>query len=66
VSAVATKRNLRVVEVSHKADQSTLLASISTGLVILAFGAVWFSFLHGLTAAGRMLMFWHFLIFGGT
>jgi hypothetical protein len=39
-----------------------LLASLGTGLVILAFGSVWFVFLRGLTALGRMLMVWHFYI----
>jgi hypothetical protein len=37
-----------------------LLAIISTGLVILAFGGVWFLFLRGATALGTMLMLWHF------
>ena len=44
------------------ADPSPLLASIGTGLLIVAFGAVWFVFLRGLTALGRMLMVWHFYI----
>lgn len=35
---------------------------LGTGLAILAFGAVWFVFLRGLTALGRMLMVWHFYI----
>jgi hypothetical protein len=48
--------------VSRKADPSALLASLGTGLVILAFGSVWFVFLRGLTALGRMLMVWHFYI----
>jgi hypothetical protein len=48
--------------VSRKAesDPPALLAAIGTGLAILAFGAVWFAFLRGLTALGRMLMIWHF------
>jgi hypothetical protein len=37
-----------------------LPGAIGTGLAILAFGAVWFVFLRGLTALGRMLMIWHF------
>ena len=45
---------------------SPLLASLgtglATGLAILVFGAVWFVFLRGLTALGRMLMVWHFYI----
>ena len=44
------------------AHPSALLASLGTGLVILAFGSVWFVFLRGLTALGRMLMVWHFYI----
>ena len=50
--------------VSPKAasDPSALVASLGTGLVILAFGSVWFVFLRGLTALGRMLMVWHFYI----
>lgn len=50
--------------VSRKAaaDPSALLASLGTGLLILAFGSVWFVFLRGLTALGRMLMVWHFYI----
>jgi hypothetical protein len=43
-------------------DRSALVASLGTGLVILAFGSVWFVFLRGLTALGRMLMVWHFYI----
>ena len=43
-------------------DPSALVASLGTGLVILAFGSVWFVFLRGLTALGRMLMVWHFYI----
>jgi hypothetical protein len=41
---------------------SPLLASLATALAILAFGAVWFVFLRGLTALGRLLMVWHFYI----
>ena len=44
------------------ADPSALLISIGTGLLIVAFGAVWFVFLRGLTALGRMLMVWHFYV----
>jgi hypothetical protein len=59
-------RRLHVVAtpVSRKAESgpSALLASIGTGLVILAFGGAWFVFLRGLTALGRMLMVWHFTI----
>ncbi len=43
-------------------DPSPLMAGLGTGLVILAFGSVWFVFLRGLTALGRMLMVWHFYI----
>jgi hypothetical protein len=59
---MATKRNLVETSVSGKTepDPSVLLAIISTGLVILAFGGVWFLFLRGATALGRMLMLWHF------
>ena len=50
--------------VDRKVDPapSPWLASLATGLAILAFGAVWFVFLRGLTALGRMLMVWHFYI----
>jgi hypothetical protein len=50
--------------VDRKVDPapSLLLASLGTALAILAFGAVWFVFLRGLTALGRMLMVWHFYI----
>jgi hypothetical protein len=44
------------------AGPSALLVSIGTGLLIVTFGAVWFVFLRGLTALGRMLMVWHFYI----
>jgi hypothetical protein len=44
------------------ADPSALLVSLGTGLLIVTFGAVWFVFLHALTALGRMLMVWHFYI----
>ena len=37
---------------SKPADPSVRPASINTGLVILAFGAVWVVFLRGLTALG--------------
>jgi hypothetical protein len=43
-------------------DPSAWLAGIGTGLGILAFGAVWFVFLRGLTALGRLLAVWHFYI----
>jgi hypothetical protein len=48
--------------VSRKVESHppALPGAIGTGLVILAFGAVWFVFLRGLTALGRMLMIWHF------
>jgi hypothetical protein len=48
--------------VSRKVESHppALLGAISTGLAILAFGAVWFAFLRGLTALGRVLMIWHF------
>ena len=64
---MTANRRLQVVvktPVSRKAeaDPSALLASIGTGLVIVTFGAVWFAFLHGLTALGRMLMIWQFYI----
>jgi hypothetical protein len=51
-------------QVSRKAepDLSAWLMGINNGLVILAFGAVWFVFLRGLTALGRLLMVWHFYI----
>jgi hypothetical protein len=62
----ANRRRQLVVkaQVSRKAepDSSAWLVSINTGLVILASGAVWFVFLRGLTALGRMLMVWHFNI----
>jgi hypothetical protein len=54
--AVAETPASRKVE----SDPPALPGAISTGLVILAFGAVWFVFLRGLTALGRMLMIWHF------
>jgi hypothetical protein len=41
---------------------ASLGAGLATGLAILVFGAVWFVFLRGLTALGRMLMVWHFYI----
>jgi hypothetical protein len=44
------------------ADPSVWLASINTGLVILAFGAVWVVVLRGPTALGRMPMVSHFHI----
>jgi hypothetical protein len=63
---IANRRAQVAVEapVSRKAesDPSALLASLGTGLLILAFGSVWFVFLRGLTALGRMLMVWHFYI----
>jgi hypothetical protein len=43
-------------------DPSAWLAAVGTGLGILAFGAVWFVFLRGLTALGRLLAVWHFYI----
>jgi hypothetical protein len=64
--AMIANRRLRIVATpfSRKAESepSALLASIGTGLVILAFGAAWFVFLRGLTALGRMLMVWHFYV----
>jgi hypothetical protein len=54
--AVAETPASRKVE-SHP---PALPGAIGTGLAILAFGAVWFVFLRGLTALGRMLMIWHF------
>jgi hypothetical protein len=63
---IANRRVHVAVEapVSRKAafDSSALLASFGTGLLILAFGSVWFVFLRGLTALGRMLAVWHFYI----
>ncbi|GAC1333607.1 MAG: hypothetical protein NVSMB20_06490 [Bradyrhizobium sp.] len=63
---IANRRVHVAVEapVNRKAafDPSALLASFGTGLVILAFGSVWFFFLRGLTALGRMVMVWHFYI----
>jgi len=41
---------------------ASLGTGLATGLAILVFGAVWFVFLRGLTALGRMLMVWHFYI----
>jgi hypothetical protein len=62
----ANRRLLAVVRtpIGRKtdADPSALLAIIGTGLLIVGFGAVWFVFLRGLTALGRMLMVWHFSI----
>jgi hypothetical protein len=43
-------------------DPSAWLANIGTGFGILAFGVLWFVFLRGLTALGRLLMVWHFYI----
>ena len=50
--------------VSRKADSdpSALVASLGTALGVLAFGLVWFVFLRGLTALGRMLTVWPFYI----
>jgi hypothetical protein len=45
-----------------ESDPSALLAVVGTGLAMLAFGAVWFAFLRGLTALGRLLTVWHFYI----
>jgi hypothetical protein len=62
----ANRRLLAVVRtpIGRKADAdpSALLVIIGTGLLIVGFGAVWFVFLRGLTALGRMLMVWHFSI----
>jgi hypothetical protein len=63
--AMSASRRLYIVGkalVGRKAESepSALLMAIGTGLVILTFGAVWFVFLRGLTAVGRMLMLWHF------
>jgi hypothetical protein len=64
---MSANRKLHVIlktPVSRRAefDPSAWLAGIAAGLGILAFGAAWFVFLRGLTALGRMLMFWHFQI----
>jgi hypothetical protein len=64
---MASNRRFHVVvktQVGQKADSdpSALLASVETGLLILAFAATWFVFLCGLTALGRMLMVWRFHI----
>ena len=64
---MSTNRRLPVIvktPVDRRAvsDPSAWLASLGTGLGILAFGAVWFVFLRGLTALGRLLMVWHFYI----
>jgi hypothetical protein len=61
------QRKLQVAaktEVSRKVDSdpSALVASLGTALGILAFGLVWFVFLRGLTALGRMLTVWPFYI----
>ena len=45
-----------------EADPSALVASLGTVLGILAFGLVWFVFLRGLSALGRMLTVWPFYI----
>jgi hypothetical protein len=52
---MATKRNLVETSVSGRTepDPSVLPEIISTGLLILAFGGVWFLFLRGATALVR-------------
>jgi hypothetical protein len=45
-----------------ESDPWAWLTGVGTGVGILAFGAVWFVFLRGLTALGRLLMVWHFYI----
>ena len=54
-----TERNL---DIARKAspDRSVMMASVRTGFGILVFGVVWFAFLRGLTALGRILMVWQF------
>ena len=63
---MSANRRLHVVKTlvgrNAESDPSASLETIGTGIVILAFGVVWFLFLHGLTALGRMLMVWHFYI----
>jgi hypothetical protein len=61
------QRKLQVAaktEVGRKVDSdpSALVASLGTALGVLAFGLVWFVFLRGLTALGRMLTVWPFYI----
>jgi hypothetical protein len=54
-----TERNL---DIARKAsiDRSVMMVSVRTGFRLLVFGAVWFAFLRGLTALGRILMVWQF------
>ena len=54
-----TERNL---DIARKAtpDRSVMIVSVRTGFGILAFGVVWFAFLRGLTALGRILVVWQF------
>ena len=61
------RRNLRIVETRVEdrrveSDQSPLLTILGIGLIIFAFGGVWYLLLRGLTAFGRMLLLWHFHI----
>ncbi len=61
------RRNLRIMETRvenqrAESDQSPLLTILGIGLIIFAFGGVWFLLLRGLTALGRMLLLWHFQI----
>jgi hypothetical protein len=54
-----TEQNLDIAREATP-DRSVTMVSVRTGFGILAFGVVWFAFLRGLTALGRILMVWQF------
>jgi hypothetical protein len=60
---MATNEKLRAVE-ELKAQQAKasdgVLLSISTCVVVVAFGALWFEFFRNLATLPKSLMFWHF------
>jgi hypothetical protein len=59
VRRMMTERDLDIAR-KAKPDRSVMMESVRTGFGILAFGVVWFAFLRGLTALGRILMVWQF------
>jgi hypothetical protein len=60
---MATNQKLRVVG-ELKAQQAkardAVLLNISTCVVVVAFGALWFEFFRNLATLPKSLMFWHF------
>jgi hypothetical protein len=59
VRRIMTERDLDIAR-KAKPDRSVMMVGVTTGFGILAFGVVWFAFLRGLTALGRILMVWQF------